>query len=284
MAPSGIASESDVTSTPLPEENNAISNGTEVKASAGDKLEVQEQPKEANGSKEAAKVAEVAQSEKLSGAELKKRAKADKAARRAQGKQEKQAPPPAEAAAPTAKKLDVGKEAAKKGNAAAVPSTPGSKSQHKRTGSTNTMHQRPMVSRPAQSQVAPPAPQPKKENKNVALFGHLYGQPRRTTIAGAGKDVHPAVLALGLQMSNYVICGSNARCVATLLVFKRVITSLQSTLRLAHNPLGYRIIHHPSAKLAPSSSCFSSLPSDRISGILPATFGFYGKCYQVAEG
>lgn len=64
--------------------------------------------------------------------------------------------------------------------------------------------------------------QKKKEDKSVAVFGHLYGQQRRTTVAGAGKEVHPAVLALGLQMRDYVICGSSARCVATLLAFKRV--------------------------------------------------------------
>ena len=282
MAPSEIPSESPITSPLLPEETTTV-NGTEAKSSTGGASKAQGQTRKANGTKEAAKVAEVAQTEKVSGAELKKRAKAEKAARRAQGKQEKEAPPPAEAAAPAAKRRDVGTEPPKKGNAAAGPTTPGSKVQHRRTGSTNTIHQRPIVSRPAQSQVAPPALQPKKENKNVALFGHLYGQRRRTTIAGAGKDVHPAVLALGLQMSNYVICGSNARCVATLLVFKRVDTSFQSILRLTHNPPGHRIIHHPSAKLAPSSSRISSVPSDRVSGILPTTFGFYGKCYQVAE-
>lgn len=275
MVPSELASESQITNTILPEPNTTAS-GTEAKSSTGDK-------KEANGTKEAANVADVAQNEKVSGAELKKRAKAEKAARRAQEKQEKGAPPPAEAAAAVAKKPDMGKEAAKKGNAVADPATLGSKVQHKRTGSTNTMHQRPMVSRPAQSQVAPPPSQRKKESKKVALFGHLYGQPRRTTIAGAGKDVHPAVLALGLQMSNYVICGSNARCVATLLVFKRVSISFLSNLRLAHSPPGYRIIHHPSTKLAPSPSCLPPLPSDRLPSILPTTFSFHGKCDQVAE-
>jgi translation initiation factor eIF-2B subunit delta len=30
------------------------------------------------------------------------------------------------------------------------------------------------------------------------------------------------VLALGLQLRDYVVCGSSARCVATLLAFKRV--------------------------------------------------------------
>lgn len=59
-------------------------------------------------------------------------------------------------------------------------------------------------------------------NKRVAVFGHLYGQQRRTSIAGAGKEVHPAVLALGLQMREYEVCGSSARCLIMLLAFKRV--------------------------------------------------------------
>lgn len=62
---------------------------------------------------------------------------------------------------------------------------------------------------------------PKKEDKTVEFFRHLY-KPRTTTIAGVNKDVHPAVLALGLQMSNYTICGSCARLVATMQAFKRV--------------------------------------------------------------
>jgi translation initiation factor eIF-2B subunit delta len=40
--------------------------------------------------------------------------------------------------------------------------------------------------------------------------------------AAADLKVHSAVLALGLQIRDYVICGSSARCVATLLAFKRV--------------------------------------------------------------
>lgn len=39
---------------------------------------------------------------------------------------------------------------------------------------------------------------------------------------GVNKEVHPAVLALGLQMSTFTVCGSNARCVAMLLAFKKV--------------------------------------------------------------
>jgi hypothetical protein len=72
------------------------------------------------------------------------------------------------------------------------------------------------------AQGAPVEQKKKKDDKKVAVFGHLYGQQRRTTVAGAGKEVHPAVLALGLQLRDYVVCGSSARCVATLLAFKRV--------------------------------------------------------------
>ena len=158
---------------------------------------------------------------KVSGAEMKKRAKEEKAAKRAREKLIQQQQSPKEFSG--GGKKDAASESSKKGNAASVPETSvGPKHQHKRAGSTSTTSQRPLAIRPAEPQPVPITPELKRENKKVALFGHLYGHPRRTTIAGAGKDVHPATLALGLQMSNYVICGSNARCIATLLVFKRV--------------------------------------------------------------
>lgn len=58
--------------------------------------------------------------------------------------------------------------------------------------------------------------------REVALFGHLYGHRRRITVDGAPKEVHPSILALGLKMSSYAVCGSNARCVAMLIAFKLV--------------------------------------------------------------
>lgn len=60
-------------------------------------------------------------------------------------------------------------------------------------------------------------------SKQVDLFSHLYAQPRRHDIVGVSKDVHPAVLKLGLQMSSYEISGSNARCVGMLLAFQEAI-------------------------------------------------------------
>jgi translation initiation factor eIF-2B subunit delta len=156
---------------------------------------------------------------KLSGAELKKKAKEEKAAKRAKEKQNQQVSPAAEAS------RDSKPEALKHILKSSAPLTKDgvtSKQQHKKTGSIIANPPNSVSLRQVETKTASAPPQISNENKHVALFGHLYGSPRRTTIAGAGKDVHPAVLALGLQMSNYVVCGSNARCVATLLVFKRV--------------------------------------------------------------
>lgn len=63
-----------------------------------------------------------------------------------------------------------------------------------------------------------------KESKNVELFSHLY-LPRRTTMDGVSKDVHPTVLELGFKFGAYEIVGSSARCVAMLRAFKDAIQS-----------------------------------------------------------
>ncbi|KAL5046054.1 hypothetical protein BDW71DRAFT_69933 [Aspergillus fruticulosus] len=144
--------------------------------------------------------------EKLTPAELKKKAKAEKAARRAREKAEREQGGASGGQGPNT-------PAGKKGGDAGVPAA-GSAAKGQKS-----------IPRRGSAQAAPQAEEvkKKKENKNVAVFGHLYGQQRRNTVAGAGKEVHPAVLALGLQMRDYVVCGSSARCVATLLAFKRVI-------------------------------------------------------------
>lgn len=158
--------------------------------------------------------------EKLTGAELKKRAKAEKAARRAKEKLDREAggaPAPAGGSA-------AGGSAA--GAGAGHPATP-KKGHGQPAGGSGAsgdkgrgLPRRPSGQTPGQPSAA--EQKKKAEEKNVAVFGHLYGQQRRATVAGAGKEVHPAVLALGLQMRDYVVCGSSARCVATLLAFKRV--------------------------------------------------------------
>ena len=160
--------------------------------------------------------------ENLSKAELKKKKQAEKAARRAQEKKSKQQTDVGKPKTPV--KPEAKQETKAKGSRKA-PSTPTAAQapsiehpQHHRKGSMQkTLH--PKVQILAESS----SPEPPKHDRRVALFGHLYGkEARRSSIAGANKDVDPAVLALGLQMSNYVICGSSARCVVMLLVLKRV--------------------------------------------------------------
>ncbi|KAI9837223.1 MAG: hypothetical protein M1819_000297 [Sarea resinae] len=185
-----------------------------------------------NGDAKVAKDAKDGKEAKLSNAELKKKAKAEKAARREREKLEKQAAGGGGAGPQVGtpdKKGDGSKVQAQGGKAGqrneAQSSKEDGKAQRRRAGSTTAETQRGIPLRGKSAPVQPSKPKPKKDNKQVALFGHLYGQSRRRSITGTGKDVHPAVLALGLQMSNYVICGSNARCVATLLALKKVIES-----------------------------------------------------------
>lgn len=131
------------------------------------------------------------------------------------------------------------KRAQAKAAAGAQPNQPGpsrdsQKSQKDSRQAPKDDKSRPLAvrRRPSQSHVPvvkEPERKPKKEAKQTGLFfGHLYSQPKQQSLVGASKDVHPAVLALGLQYSSYNICGSTARMVAMLLVFKTVIESYQT--------------------------------------------------------
>lgn len=169
-----------------------------------------------------AKPAEDAAPKKPSGAELKKLKQAEKQAKRAQAK----------AAGPAA---------AQQGG----PSKENQKKKEQKQSQQKDDPSRPLPirRRPSQSN-AVPQQQTKKESKRSQnqndlglFFGHLYSQPRQHSMVGASKDVHPAVLALGLQYSSYVICGSTARMVAMLLAFKAVIESYQT-------PVGTSLARH----------------------------------------
>jgi translation initiation factor eIF-2B subunit delta len=155
------------------------------------------QPPEAESRTAAGAPAPSPQSEapKLSGADLKKQKQAEKAARRAQAVQGKQSNP---AAAPAAQKGDAPKQPKRRGSASGTRDLP---------------------VRQAETNAAPKEPPP--EDKTVEFFRHL-SKPHRKTITGSPKDIHPAVQNLGMQFSTYEICGSTARLLATLEVFKEV--------------------------------------------------------------
>ncbi|TID19061.1 IF-2B-domain-containing protein [Venturia nashicola] len=189
-------------------------------------------PPQANGAPQPPPKAAPPEEKKLSGKELKAQKQAEKAARRA----EKQTAPPPAAAGPSAPAPS--QKGSQKQSSKGAPA-PGKAPAGTGTGTSQpaTMpvrNRRASTSAPA---VKPVVAAPKPKAKQVGLFGHLYGHPRRYGIEGASKDVHPSVLALGLHMSNYEICGSTARCVAMLLVFKSVIQSYTT-------PTGHALARH----------------------------------------
>ena len=160
---------------------------------------------------------EPTESGKISGKDKKYKAKAEKAARRAQDKQKQQDQPTLDPQGEG--KKDGKKEGGRRGSTTAQPLAVAQNGQRKRAGS---IHSKTLPTRSAEPVTIPVGEEPREEDKRVTLLEHLYGLPRRTTLVGAGKDVHPAVLALGLQMADYAICGSTARCAATLLAFRSV--------------------------------------------------------------
>ncbi|PYH89765.1 IF-2B-domain-containing protein [Aspergillus ellipticus CBS 707.79] len=217
------------TSTPATSTSTSTSNSAST-STKPPKQPSSKQPAKPKDNAAAASAADGA----LTPAELKKKAKAEKAARRARERAEREAPAGnaggAAPGTPSAKKGAAGSGGAGGKDAAA---TPGQQQKGQK-----------QAPRRGSAQLTGAAEVKKKqEDKNVAVFGHLYGQQRRTTVAGAGKEVHPAVLALGLQMRDYVVCGSSARCVATLLAFKRVIEAYTT-------PLGTSLARHLTTHLS----------------------------------
>lgn len=177
--------------------------------------------------------------EKLSPAELKKRAKAEKQARRAAQREQQEpndnGPAPAVQTVSAEQCQTQSKQTAKKATAQQQKVD----NQDKRRESSTQSQQTALPTRRRLSHggVQKDVPKAKKEEKKVELFSHLYSQPRRHMLDGTSKDIHPAVMAVGLQMSNYAICGSTARCVAMLLAFKEAIQSYNT-------PVGTSLARH----------------------------------------
>lgn len=253
MAPSEMAEASASTPTPAASQ---VANGT---AGTLQKDAAQKGEKSKN-QKAAAKGADAVPSNgepKLSGAELKKRQKAEKAERREKEKAERAAalgmPTGASVQAGPSGRTDAGRaqdvasgvvqRGAQPQRTAGTGAQDGSLRQ-RRASQSASVHPLPLRRRPSPTGAAK---EPRKVKKEVGLFGHLYSQPRRQTIEGVSKEVHPAVLALGMQMSNYVICGSNARCVAMLLAFKKVLMSFVARQECCANRVclqGHSILHY----------------------------------------
>jgi translation initiation factor eIF-2B subunit delta len=154
---------------------------------------------------------------KLSNAELKKRAKVEKQAKRAARKTDPPAsvqPPVHEG--PPAQKAEPSTSHQQK-SAQAPPKMPQAAKLPK-AGKAAPLAHRPSASAKASSAVKGGAAE---SVESVRIFNHLSVH-RRQDLEGVPKETHPAVQALGLQMSEYIICGSTARCLAMLQVFKSV--------------------------------------------------------------
>ncbi|KEF53458.1 uncharacterized protein A1O9_10433 [Exophiala aquamarina CBS 119918] len=201
-------------------EQSKRANGTAAAVPQGSKKNNPDsRPEAAPRSSIAQDIAEAGAGVKLTGAQLKKQKAAEKAARRA----DKVAEKGAEALAPPT---------ASKSEAHRRPSTTKRESDggshHKRTLSSSgkSLPIRGGLQQQQQQQAqasAAPEKEKHKDPKRVPMFSHLYPKEKKASLAGAGREIHPAVLSLGLQLRDYVICGGNARCVATLLAFKKVI-------------------------------------------------------------
>lgn len=144
--------------------------------------------------------------QKLTPAQLKAKAKAEKAARRAKAKEVKEVPPAAAVA--DAKGGKSGKGGKQEGSQSA-----GSQQQGK-----SVPGRRPSVNgrRPSVAII--------KEDPRSSIpecFSHV-AMAKRIQTSQAHKDVHPAVLAVGQQMATFALKDSIARLEATLLAFKKV--------------------------------------------------------------
>lgn len=173
------------------------------KAEKAGKPEKSAAPAKGKPAKDDAKAPEAAGEKKLTGAELKAKAKADKAARRAQLKVVKEVTKAEAAVSSSPQPLG--------------PSAAEVKGKKGKDGAPMGPTGRPSLPK------APPTSVVVEQKIQIPdCFSHL-SMAKRIPITQADKDVHPAVLALGQQMATFALDESIARLKATLLAFKRVI-------------------------------------------------------------
>jgi translation initiation factor eIF-2B subunit delta len=71
-----------------------------------------------------------------------------------------------------------------------------------------------------ESKAAAAAEEAAGRSRGLRIFSHFAFQ--KPVVHLTKGDVHPAIVRLGLMFAGFKICGANARCIATLSVFKRV--------------------------------------------------------------
>jgi translation initiation factor eIF-2B subunit delta len=171
---------------------------------------------------------------KLSGAELKKKAKEEKAVRRAQAK----------AASGVVPQGPPGQQQGQdKGGKGVKPK------QDAQTGSQNQ--------RQAAKPVAAPTVPKETKPRVPAIFSHLT-MAKRISLQQTDKDVDPRITLLGQQMAAFVVDDSTTRTEATLLAIKRVRFILPISPRITDIR---RSLPHTPPPRAPHSLAISLLTS-----------------------
>ncbi|KAJ7507468.1 hypothetical protein B0H11DRAFT_1967231 [Mycena galericulata] len=79
--------------------------------------------------------------------------------------------------------------------------------------------------------------------RSLRIFSH-FGLPKHGP--GAKGDIHPCILKLALQFSEFRISGANARCIATLTAFKTVIQDYNTP---PNNTLSRHLMTHLSPQI-----------------------------------
>lgn len=95
--------------------------------------------------------------------------------------------------------------------------------------------------------------------RGLRIFSH-FGLPKPP---GPSKgDIHPAIIRLGLQFSEFKIAGANARCIATLTAFKTVRCDCPGLLNIADVYQGDTRLCHSSQQYALAASLDTSFTSN----------------------
>ncbi|KAI0921452.1 hypothetical protein AcW1_004580 [Taiwanofungus camphoratus] len=80
--------------------------------------------------------------------------------------------------------------------------------------------------------------------RGIRIFSH-FGLPKPASVSKG--DIHPTIIRLALQFSNFKITGANARCIATLTAFKTVIQDYSTPL---NNTLSRHLMTHLSPQIS----------------------------------
>lgn len=124
---------------------------------------------------------------------------------------------------------------------------------------------------------------PANRSRGLRIFLH-FGLPKPKGHAIKG-DIHPAIIRLGLQFSEFKICGANARCIATLTAFKtvsydrRVATSRNNHLCI----VGYTGLCYAPEQYSISSSYDPSFAPNHPSSICSADVSDHGQRHSPTQ-